>query len=51
MNLLLTNPWLFFVSLLWVICGIVAVFQKNVNALEVAGQASVCVGILYLLTR
>lgn len=51
MNQFMTNPWLFLAVVIWVVCGIVAAFRKNNDALGVACVASIFLGLGYLLTH
>jgi hypothetical protein len=49
MNILLTNPYLFLLVVIWVICGIVSIFHKNCNALCCSLVVSLFIGWAYLM--
>jgi hypothetical protein len=51
MNILMTNPWLFFLAIVWVICGLTSAIQKSHKPLEVAAKVSFYLGIFYLIVK
>jgi len=49
MNLFLTNPWLFIITIIWIVCGAVSIRMKSTEAIEAAGFVSMLLGIFYCI--
>ena len=51
MNILLTNPWVFLLAIVWAVCGLSAAACKSHKPLNIAGQFSLALGIFYLIVK
>ena len=47
----MTNPWLFLLTIIWIVCGVVSIIQKNENSLVVAFISSACLGFGYAVVH
>lgn len=49
--IILKNPWVFLTALFWIIAGIVSICNGNADGLTDALNASVLLGILYVISH